>query len=94
MAVFRSVENRVSSVRATASGQTCIIDPNGRITAMAEPFTETYLVGSFPVNSNLKKTIYTRYGDFVGIFFVYAAGLIYSVAVLLLIIEAFKKKNK
>ena len=94
MAVFRSVENRVSSVRATASGQTCIIDPNGRITAMAEPFTETYLVGSFPVNSNVKKTIYTRYGDFVGIFFVYAAGLIYSVAVLLLIIKAFKKKNK
>ena len=38
MAVFRSVENRVPTVRSTTTGQTCIIDPNGRILAMAEPF--------------------------------------------------------
>ncbi len=77
MAVFRSVENRVPSVRSTASGQTCIIDPNGRITAMAEPFTETYLVGDIPVLNKSKKTLYTQYGDYAGKFFAAAALILY-----------------
>ncbi len=69
MAVFRSVENKVPTVRSTASGQTAIIDPNGKITAMAEPFTETYLVGSIPIRRIESKTLYTRLGDYVGIIF-------------------------
>lgn len=70
MAVFRSVENRVPSVRATTTGQTAVIDPNGKILAMAEPFMETYLIGNIPVRENMSKTIYTKYGDYVGVFFV------------------------
>ncbi|MGL4982002.1 MAG: apolipoprotein N-acyltransferase [Treponemataceae bacterium] len=73
MAVFRSVENKVSSVRSTSSGQTAIIDPNGKITAMAPAFTQTYLVGDFPVRSTAKKTFYTKHGDYLGIFFVILA---------------------
>ncbi|MBR5867133.1 MAG: apolipoprotein N-acyltransferase, partial [Spirochaetaceae bacterium] len=69
MAVFRSVENRVPSVRATTTGQTAVIDPNGKILAMAEPFIETYLIGNIPVRENMSKTIYTKYGDYVGVFF-------------------------
>jgi apolipoprotein N-acyltransferase len=70
MAVFRTVENRIPAVRATASGQTAIIDPNGKVIAMAKPFTETYLIGKIPVLDRPQKTLYTRWGDFVGVLFV------------------------
>jgi apolipoprotein N-acyltransferase len=71
MAVFRAVENYRPMVRSTSTGQTCAIDPNGRITAMAKPFMETYLNVAVPL---VKKTaIYTLYGDYLGIFFVFLA---------------------
>ena len=76
MAVFRSVENRVPTVRSTTTGQTCIINPNGKILAMAEPFVETYLVGSIPVLDKTEKTVYTRLGDYVGVIFALAAVLL------------------
>ncbi len=76
MAVFRSVENRVPTVRSTTTGQTCIIDPNGRIVAMADSFTETWLVGSIPVLDKTRKTVYTRLGDYVGVIFAVAAALL------------------
>jgi apolipoprotein N-acyltransferase len=76
MAVFRTVENRIPAVRATASGQTAIIDPNGKVIAMAEPFTETYLVGKIPVLDRTKKTLYTRWGDYAGLVFVIFAGAV------------------
>ncbi|MDR1107970.1 MAG: apolipoprotein N-acyltransferase, partial [Spirochaetaceae bacterium] len=62
MAVFRAVENRRSMVRSTASGQTCGIDPNGRILAMAEPFTETQLTLEIPLVK--PDSLYTKFGDF------------------------------
>ncbi|MDR1128507.1 MAG: apolipoprotein N-acyltransferase [Treponema sp.] len=67
MAVFRAVENRRSMARSTASGQTCGIDPNGKILAMAEPFAEVFLNVDLPVVK--KTTIYTRFGDILGQFF-------------------------
>ncbi|MDR3167864.1 MAG: apolipoprotein N-acyltransferase, partial [Treponema sp.] len=63
MAVFRAVENRRSMVRSTASGQTCAIDPNGKILAMAEPFTEAQLTVEIPIVT--PAALYTRYGDFL-----------------------------
>ncbi|HZK20165.1 MAG TPA: apolipoprotein N-acyltransferase, partial [Treponemataceae bacterium] len=62
MAVFRCVENRVPAVRSTSSGQTAIIDPNGNVQKMLEPFTQNYLVGEFPIMDTSKKTFYTTYG--------------------------------
>jgi apolipoprotein N-acyltransferase len=62
MAVFRAVENRRSMVRSTASGQTCGIDPNGKILAMAEPFAETQLTVEIPLVK--PDSLYTKYGDF------------------------------
>jgi apolipoprotein N-acyltransferase len=62
MAVFRAVENRRSLVRSTASGQTCGIDPSGRLLAMAEPFAEVQLTLEVPVVRDI--TPYTRWGDF------------------------------
>jgi apolipoprotein N-acyltransferase len=70
-AVFRAVENYRSMVRSTVSGQTCVIDPLGRITTEAVPFTETWLNVSVPVFENT--TIYTLYGDYLGIGFLFAA---------------------
>jgi apolipoprotein N-acyltransferase len=71
MAVFRAVENRVSMVRATASGQTCGVAPNGRVIAMAPPFKEAALVVAIPVIKG--NTVYTRWGDFLGLGFTVAA---------------------
>lgn len=71
MAVFRSVENRVPSVRSTASGQTCFIDPNGKILNMAEPFAATYSIGEIPVlPPEQKETVSCRLGKFFGFLFV------------------------
>jgi len=71
MAVFRAVENYRPIVRSTVTGQTCAIDPNGRITAMAKPFMETYLNVAVPLVN--KTVVYTLYGDYLGIFFVFMA---------------------
>lgn len=62
MAVFRAVENRRSVVRATNSGMTCIIDPDGRVLNMMEPFTRGYLVDEVPVYTE-RSTLYTRWGN-------------------------------
>lgn len=74
MAVFRAVENRRSVVRATASGQTWAIDPNGRILAEAPPFKEAQLTVDVPVNVG-PHTPYTRFGDVWAIGFVVAAAV-------------------
>ncbi|AEF83562.1 apolipoprotein N-acyltransferase [Treponema primitia ZAS-2] len=71
MAVFRAVENRRSMVRSTASGQTCAIDPYGKVLAMAEPFTEAWINVEVPVIS--PNTPYTFWGDIWGKLFVLAA---------------------
>ncbi|MDR2965396.1 MAG: apolipoprotein N-acyltransferase [Treponema sp.] len=71
MAVFRSVENSRSLVRSTVSGQTCAIDPAGRIIAEAPAFTEAWLNVSVPISK--KTTIYTLYGDFLAYIFIFAA---------------------
>ncbi|GMO46703.1 MAG: apolipoprotein N-acyltransferase [Termitinemataceae bacterium] len=63
MAVFRSVENKRSTVRSTTSGITCAIDPNGKIIASLEPFTESYINVSIPLVET--KTFYTKHGDFL-----------------------------
>jgi apolipoprotein N-acyltransferase len=63
MAVFRAVENRRSMVRATASGQTCAIDPSGKIVVMAPAFAEAQISASLPLVD--EKTFYTRRGDYV-----------------------------
>ncbi len=67
MAVFRAVENRRSVVRATASGQSCGIDPYGHVVAMAPSFEENYLTVTVPLGT--VTTLYTRWGDYTAIIF-------------------------
>lgn len=59
MAVFRSVENRRSMVRATNGGFTCLIDPNGKIVEYLEPFTADVLTVDVPVYDG-DPTVYNR----------------------------------
>jgi len=94
MAVFRTVENRRSMVRSTASGQTCAIDPNGKILSMAEPFAETWLSAEVPIVSS--STLYTRFGDFLGKAFAWSAFLVLISGLISYIIRkhACQSKNK
>ena len=91
MAVFRAVENRRSMVRSTASGQTCGIDPNGRILAMAEPFAESCLSVVVPIVT--PKTSYTQYGDYLGIGFAWAS-LALLITCFVLCILRLKKRSQ
>lgn len=86
MAVFRAVENRRSVVRATASGQTCGIDPNGRILAMAKEFSETQLTVEVPLLS--VSTWYTKYGDILAQAYVVLAVLCLIIGSIRLTIKA------
>ncbi|MDR1318446.1 MAG: apolipoprotein N-acyltransferase [Treponema sp.] len=71
MAVFRAVENRRSLARSTASGQTCGVDPAGRVFALAPPFEEAWITVELPLVK--EDTLYTRYGDFLAAGFTAAA---------------------
>jgi apolipoprotein N-acyltransferase len=76
-AIFRAVENRRPLLRATISGQTCVIEPSGGITAMASPFTEAWISAEVPI---VKITaLYTLYGDYLAFIFIFlAAALLIS----------------
>jgi apolipoprotein N-acyltransferase len=91
MAVFRSVETRRSMVRATASGQTCAVDPNGRILAMAEPFTETQLTVEVPLIRDT--SLYTRFGDYLGRLFTGAGGILLLIGAVGAIIRKTRKRK-
>ncbi|MDR2941053.1 MAG: apolipoprotein N-acyltransferase [Treponema sp.] len=73
-AVFRAVENRRPMLRSTVSGQTCAIDPSGRITAMASPFTAAWISAKAPIIK--ENTLYTLYGDYLAIIFTLAAAIL------------------
>lgn len=94
MGVFRTVENRIPAVRATSSGQTVLIDPNGKILKMAEPFEETYLICELPVVNNETPTLYTRFGDYAGKLFVYLTFMLYVAGIALIIMRKIKNGQK
>jgi apolipoprotein N-acyltransferase len=71
MAVFRAVENSRPMVRSTSTGQTCAIDHTGRVIIEAPPFVETWL--NVTIHLIQTDTLYTLFGDYLGVFFVIAA---------------------
>ena len=67
MAKFRAVENRVPVVVSAVSGQTAVIDSKGNITAMAVPFSKSYVIAQVQVVPQAQKsTIYNKIGDIFG----------------------------
>lgn len=49
MAAFRSAENQIPSVRSTCSGQTCVIDAEGKIISELPPFSKGVLIFEVPI---------------------------------------------
>ena len=62
MAVFRSVENRRFFARAANTGISGFIDPNGRVLAATDLYTDAVL--SAPVAFLSDLTLYSRWGDY------------------------------
>ncbi|MGI6466177.1 MAG: apolipoprotein N-acyltransferase [Sphaerochaetaceae bacterium] len=63
LAVFRSVENRKSTVRGTNSGMSGVILPTGKIVDLMDPFTREWKIYDVPVYTSDKFTIYTNSVD-------------------------------
>lgn len=63
MSVFRSIENRVPSVRSTCSGVTCYINPRGEVAAKIPENIKSFLNVEIPVISLMREpTFYCNYG--------------------------------
>lgn len=90
MAVFRSVENEVPSVRSTASGKTCIIDFNGVIQNEAPEFCEAFVIGKLPLMSDKHMTVFTKSGDVAGIAEALLTAVILIIQTIRVIIEHIK----
>ena len=73
IALFRTVETKRSMVRSTNGGITCVIDPNGRITAMLDRATEGVLLAEVPVFDEVD-TLYLRWGDWFAVLILVLAG--------------------
>lgn len=71
LAVFRSVENRRSTVRGTNSGITAVILPTGEVVDPMDPFTRGWHIYDVPVYTEKEHTIYTRYVDILAIVTIY-----------------------
>ena len=82
MAVFRSVENGIPSVRSTTSGVTCIINPDGKILKTAAEFCPSYIIGRIPVMNNSEQTVFSKIGDIAGL-------VEFALALIILIMQTF-----
>ena len=91
MAVFRSVENKVPSVRSTASGVTCVINSNGKVIKAAPEFCEAYVIGRVPVIEDRKQTLYTQTGDIAGTMAAGLSALILIIQTIVVIIIKIRK---
>lgn len=63
IAVFRSIENRVPTVRSTNSGASCLIKKNGDIKGLLPYFKECYGFYSVDIPKKRVQTLYTKLGD-------------------------------
>jgi len=63
MAVFRTVENRVSLARCANTGVSMLVDPYGRVLKATETFRDTVVVGELPLGEG--GTFYTKYGEWL-----------------------------
>lgn len=65
LAVFRSIENRRTTVRGTNSGMTCLVDVTGKIIDPMPPFKTGWHIYDVPVYTTEShgETLYTRHDD-------------------------------
>ena len=61
------MENGIPCAISAVSGQTVFIDQKGILTAMALPFSKSYIISELPlIPATSKPTIYNRIGDVFG----------------------------
>lgn len=75
IAVFRSVENRKSTIRGTNSGITCLIPPTGKIVDPMEPFKMGYHIYDVPVyeTQTYGLTFFTQHIDLFATLAIYSS---------------------
>jgi apolipoprotein N-acyltransferase len=66
--LFRAVENRRTLLRATASGLTAWVTPQGRLVEQLPYYEEAWMIAHFFVPDEMPETVYTRFGDWFPIF--------------------------
>ncbi len=96
LAVFRSIENRRSTIRGTNSGMTCIIEPSGKIVDPMEPFKVGWKIYEVPVyrGENWGTTFYTRHIDWFAYGAVYLAiGLLAAGGIYQLVLWVRKRRK-
>lgn len=81
LGIFRSIENRRSSVRSTNSGITTLILPTGKVVDPIEPFIADYHIYNTPIytEADFGLSFYTRYGNWI-IYLFFIIDYIYIIA--------------
>ncbi len=97
MAVFRSVENRRTTLRGTNSGITCLITPDGTIQGEMEPFKMGWKLWNVPVFSGetYGTTLYTKTVDLSAQICTYVSYALLAFGAIVMVVEAItRKRNK
>lgn len=79
--VFRAVETGLPVLRSTANGFTCYINANGKIVEKIPSFEKGFLVVDCEVPEK-SKTLYTMFGDILGLAFVLLGGVLFVWAII------------
>ncbi|MBN2651158.1 MAG: apolipoprotein N-acyltransferase [Spirochaetales bacterium] len=90
--VFRAVENRRPFLRATNSGVTCLISPEGRVVAELLPNSSHWLVVELEL-ADAKIPFYSKNGNWFVILSFFISFFILGFSIVCSIIKLFKGKN-
>ncbi len=90
MAVFRSAENNIPSVRSTTSGQTAYINGTGKVVKELVPFCSNYLICEIPVIGTKSMTFYTAHGDLFSVLIIICFSALLIIRLITVIIKKLK----
>lgn len=95
MAVFRSVENRRTTIRGTNSGITCLITPDGKVQGEMEPFKMGWKIWDVPVYSGdtYGYTLYSRTVDLSAQICTYVSYAVLAAGAVLMIVDAVRRRK-
>ena len=96
LAVFRSIENRRTTVRGTNSGMTCVIDVTGKIIDPMEPFKVGWHIYDVPVftGESHGTTFYTRHIDWFAFLTIYLSYLLLGFGALNHLLHFIRKRRQ
>ena len=95
MAVFKSVENRRTTIRGTNSGITCLITPDGKVQGEMEPFKMGWKIWDVPVYSGdtYGYTLYSRTVDLSAQICTYVSYVVLATGAVLMIVDAVRRRK-